>query len=214
MLALTSMGCQYAEGRMCREERLPGWRAGADLALTKPESAASPPPPGTYHLTDFIQSIESRLRDSATAANSQHSAPQTEDSEDDSGLVSASNESQSADFSRAEGGFVSVSHALDEEGSDSSSPDSWNTISSQTLQLPKTSEPTGIRTASPAGSQNSQEQEIVVVLSMDDERQHQLEDAEALWQVIPANSSANPSLSRSISSCGGLYTSVTSSETM
>ncbi len=80
---------------------------------------------------------------------------------------------------------MSISHALDEEGSEISSPDSKSTIGSQTLQRPNTLEPTGVRTASPhaASSQNRQEQEILVVLSMDNDRQHQLEDAEALWQV-------------------------------
>ena len=190
VLALTTSDCQSAEGHICRQEGLPGWRAGADLALTKPESAISPPAPGTYHLTDLIQSIESRLRESAVG-DSQHITPQTEDgdSNNDPGHVDAP-----ADLDRSEGGFVSVSHALDEEGTYSSSPDSRSSIGSQTLQLPSTSRPTGNRTASPAGSHNRQEQEVVVVLSMDNERQNQLEDAAALWQVDLAFSLANLSL--------------------
>ena len=195
---------------MCREERLPGWRAGADLALTKPQSAASPPPPGTYHLTDLIQSIESRLRESA-AGGSQQSAPQTEnsDSDNDSGLVNASGTSESAELIRAEGGFVTISQASFEGGSESSSPDSTSTVGSQTLQRPNISEPTGIRTASPhaASSQNRQEQEIIVVLSVDNEQQHQLEDAEALWQVVLALSLIDHSQSVSmvrIRECHGL----------
>ena len=34
-----------------------------------------------------------------------------------------------------------------------------------------------------AGSQNLQSQDIVVILSVDDDRQQQLEDTAALWQV-------------------------------
>ena len=78
---------------------------------------------------------------------------------------------------------MNVSYALEEDGSDSSSPDSKSSIASQNRQLPVISGPTGIRTASPNGSQNWREQEVVVVLSMDYDRESQLEDAEALWQV-------------------------------
>ena len=153
-------------------------------------SAVPAPPPEMYQPTNLIKSIESRLRDSA-AGDLQLITPQTENSSKDSGYVAAS-----AGLDRAEEGFVSVGTALDKKDSESSPSDNGSAVGSTVVQLLAAREPSVDRAGSPAtllddelsgsysaGSRKMQEQEVVVVLSVDDERKHQLEDTAALWQV-------------------------------
>lgn len=91
---------------------------------------------------------------------------------------------------------MSVGKALDKKDSESSPSGSNSTVGSTIGQLSAAREHSIDRSGSPAslldsalsgswsaGSRKMQEQEIVVVLSVDDERQNQLEDTAARWQV-------------------------------
>ena len=175
---------------LCRQESLPSWRASANLTLSGQKPAVPTPPPESYQPANLIKSIESRLGDSITG-DSQQIIPQAEDTNQALGNLAAS-----AGLYRAEESFVTVSQASDEEGSQSSLPDSKSAAGSITLPgpagqgrpIPRIASPAGLIGVqqsgfSEAGSPTTQDQDIVAVLSFDNERQHQLADTAALWQV-------------------------------
>ena len=161
------------------------------MALSRQMSAAPPPPPGSYQPTNLIKSIESRLRDSV-AGDSQQMTPQTQDA-----LSNAGNVEALTGLDGAEEAFVRVSGAPDDKSiEDFGPPDRESAVGTHPQQLPAELRQTGNMTGSIAGPLNSQQigswaaggqkmhtQDVIVVLSLEDGRQQELEDTAALWQV-------------------------------
>ena len=127
------------------------------------------------------------------AGDSQQVMPQRGNATQDLGGLAAP-----AGVGTAGDSFVTVSQDSESyrEASKGSPSESTSTLGSRTMAIPAGQARSEDRTASPAsvmddrhlgssqaGSWKQLEQEIVAVLAMDNERQHQLEDTAALWQV-------------------------------
>jgi len=155
------------------------------MAELRQKSAVPSPPPGSYQPTNLIKTIESRIRDSV----SDDSGQLTQQTEDPNYVSEAP-----ALTDRAKAGFINVGQAVSQQVGKTMLPDSRSTVGSMYLQRPLVElTPSDDQPASAieewqsgswkAGSRNLQSQDIVVVLSVDDDRQQQLEGTAALWQV-------------------------------
>lgn len=162
------------------------------MAESKQRSANPSPSPGSYQPTSLIKTIESRIRDSV----SDESKQLTQQTEDPNHVSEAP-----ALLDRAKEGFVNFGQAVSQQVGKTKLPDSRSTVGTIHLQRPvveltplddqPASAIEGQRSGSwKAGSQNLQSQDIVVVLSVDDDRQQQLEDTAALWQVTSMSHAA------------------------
>ena len=152
------------------------------MAESRQRSAIPSPPPGSYQPISLIKTIESRIRDSV----SDDSKQLTED------LNHVSEAPALTD--RAKEGIMNVGQAVSQQVGKTKLPDSRSTVGSIHLQRPVveltalSNEPASameerLSGSWKAGSQTLQSPDIVVVLSVDDDRQQQLEDTAALWQV-------------------------------
>lgn len=157
----------------CREDSLPGWRSSAQsqTQVAQPIDAHKESL-GSYQPTNLIKSIESRIRDSVAGDSQQRAQPRRD------AYTGALTELASADS-----GFVTVGKSSyqpkqhDERNSDpGSSAAPYASGDSE-------SESTKGEPAHQSGSRKTQGQGIVVVLSVDDDRQQLLEDTSLLWQV-------------------------------
>ena len=156
--------------------------------------AGAPPGPEGYQVTSLIKSIESRLRDSATG-DSQHVVRPRSDPE------KASEAATARDFSGKDAVDVNT-EAMDKGQSDMGSKlgghiggnESDSIVSLPKLNIslshskPEHDEAAIQPNSDRLSSIDKETEDILIVLSVDDERHQQLEDTALLWQVrsLPA----------------------------
>ena len=152
-------------------------------------TAGAPPGPEGYQVTSLIKSIESRLRESATGDSQRVVRPRSDEN--------VSEAATALDFSR-EDAVDRNTEVIDKEQSNTGSElrghigrnesDSIASLPKLNISLSHT-KPEHDETVSKSNrddestSIDKQTEDILVVLSVDDERHQQLKDTALLWQV-------------------------------
>ena len=175
----------------CREARPQGWRSSAQYLAPPARTAGGAPGPEGYQVTSLIKSIESRLRDFATGESQQADQPRSDPHE--------ASEAATALKSTDED-FVGVNTKVMDKGQSNAGSDLGELIgrneSDSVVSMPKLSvslshnKPEHDETVSETksgrlSSIDKQTEDILIVLSVDDERHQQLEDTALMWQVRP-----------------------------
>ena len=151
-------------------------------------TAGAPPGPEGYQVTSLIKSIESRLRDSATGDSQQVVRPRSDEKASEAATALDFNREDALDLNtevmdkgQSNTGSKLGGH-LGRNGSDSnvSLPKLNISLSHNKPEHDEAAiEPISDRLS----SINKQTADILVVLSVDDERHRQLEDTALLWRV-------------------------------
>lgn len=157
------------------QDSLPGWRSTAHLAQLAQAVRSVPAPSVGYQPQNLIKTIESRLRDGVTG-----DSQQIQRSRDDAYYASQLPPTQvdgtiERDVTAEEAIPQSFYSKAPEKSSSERAP-----AEEAIAKLPA---------AAKNGTGRLRNANIVLVLSIDDDRQQQLQDSAALWQVssLPAN---------------------------
>ena len=175
--------------RPCREAGLQGWRSSPQFLAPPVRTAGAPPGPGKYQVTNLIESIESRLRDSVTGESGLAVQPKTD--RDEASEAAAAMESSHEDFvgvntewrdqGQPEVGSNWGEHGgRNESGSIVSVPKLNISLSHNKTENDKT---VGDPNSGRLKSIDKRTEDILIVLSVDDVSYQRLEDTALLWQV-------------------------------
>ena len=172
-----------------REDGPQGWRSSTQFLAPPVRTAGAPPGPEGYQVTSLIKGIESRLRDSATGNSQQVVRPRSGPEKaseaatalDLSGEDAVDLDTEAMDKGQSNTGSKFGGH-IGRNGSDSIVSLPKLNISISHTQ-PEHDQAVSALNRDESNSIDKQTEDILIVLSVDDERHQQLEDTALLWQV-------------------------------